>query len=97
MQKQIDNQKKIGEKLVHKFGINEINEFMFKDKDSEEKIELKRKEAYSERKTRKLLQNLLEKGKKAEIIPIYDPSYGFRYKKVEEYFNDDTTPDKVKD
>ncbi len=49
-------------------------------------LELKRKEAYIERPIQALLRNLLET-KKEEILPTYDPSYGFRYTAVESVFN----------
>lgn len=45
----------------------------------EDKIELERKEAYIEPKTRSLLRKLLQGGDKEEIIPTYAPSLGFVY------------------
>ena len=47
--------------------------------DLEDKIELERREAYIEPKTRDLLRKLLQGGDKEEIIPIYTPSLGFVY------------------
>ena len=45
----------------------------------EDKIELERKEAYIEPKTRSLLRKLLQGGDKEEIIPTYALSLGFVY------------------
>ena len=59
-----------------------------------EEIELRRKDAYVELPTQKLLRSLLEKGKNAEILPTYDPSYGFRYKAVESVFDEEAAPAK---
>jgi ssDNA-binding Zn-finger/Zn-ribbon topoisomerase 1 len=47
--------------------------------DIEDKIELERKEAYIEPKTRDLLRKLLQAGDKEEIIPVYTPGLGFEY------------------
>ena len=79
---------------------NEIRELMLTGPDAEEEIELKRREAYIERPTQKLLRNLLEGGKKAEILPSYDLSLGFRYKTVESVFDDrsiDVPPGKAEE
>lgn len=71
-----------------KLGLDEIRELMLARPDTKEEIELKRIEAYVERPTQKLLRNLLESGKEAEILPAYDPSFGFRYKTVESAFDE---------
>ena len=47
--------------------------------DQEDKIELERREAYIDPKTRDLLRKLLQDGDKEEIIPIYSPKSGFIY------------------
>jgi len=47
--------------------------------EQEDKIELERKEAYIEPKTRSLLRKLLQGGDKEEIIPTYASSLGFVY------------------
>jgi predicted RNA-binding Zn-ribbon protein involved in translation (DUF1610 family) len=47
---------------------------------AEDKIELERREAYIETKTRNLLRQLLQDGDKGEIIPIYTPGLGYMYK-----------------
>jgi ssDNA-binding Zn-finger/Zn-ribbon topoisomerase 1 len=47
--------------------------------DQEDKIELERREAYIDPKTRDLLRKLLQDGDKEEIIPIYSPKSGFVY------------------
>jgi len=54
--------------------------------DSEE-MKLERMKAYIERPTQKVLRSLLEKDKNSEIIPIYDPVIGFRYKTAELAFD----------
>jgi len=48
--------------------------------DLEDKIELQRKEAYIDPKTRELLRKLLQAGDKQEIVPVYTPGLGFVYK-----------------
>jgi len=55
-------------------------------KPESEEMKLERMKAYIERPTQKLLRGLLEKGKSSEIIPVYDPSIGFRYKAAETAF-----------
>jgi predicted RNA-binding Zn-ribbon protein involved in translation (DUF1610 family) len=45
----------------------------------EDKIELQRREAYIEPKTRDLLRKLLQAGDKQEIIPEFTPGIGFVY------------------
>ena len=47
--------------------------------DAEDKIELERREAYIEPKTRDLLRKLLQGGDKEEITPIYIPGSGYAY------------------
>ena len=47
--------------------------------DLEDKIELERREAYIEPKTRDLLRKLLQAGDKEEIIPQFTPGEGFVY------------------
>jgi len=47
--------------------------------DQEDKIELERREAYIDPKTRNLLRKLLQDGDKEEIIPVYSPKSGFIY------------------
>jgi ssDNA-binding Zn-finger/Zn-ribbon topoisomerase 1 len=47
--------------------------------DLEDKIELQRREAYIEPKTRDLLRKLLQAGDRQEIIPVYTPGTGFVY------------------
>ncbi len=47
-----------------------------------QEVELKRKEAYIERPIQALLRTLLET-KNKDILPTYDPSYGFKYPVVE--------------
>jgi predicted RNA-binding Zn-ribbon protein involved in translation (DUF1610 family) len=47
--------------------------------DTEDKIELERREAYIEPTTRVLLRKLLQGGDQEEIIPIFKPGLGFVY------------------
>ena len=77
--------------------LNEIKELALAKPGSEEEIELKRREAYIERPTQKLLRDLLERGKKAEILPTYDPSSSFRYETVESVFDENVSPAKAED
>lgn len=76
---------------------NEINKLMHDTPDKKEEIELERREAYIERPTLKLLRNLLGNGKKAEILPTYDPASGFRYKVVESVFEENVSQEKAKE
>ncbi len=46
----------------------------------EDKMELARRDAYIDPKTRDLLRQLLQLGDKAEITPAYDPQEGFVYR-----------------
>lgn len=66
-------------------------------KPESEEIKLERMKAYIERPTQKLLRGLLEKGKSSEIIPIYDPSIGFRYKTAESAFDANVSALKVEE
>jgi DNA-directed RNA polymerase subunit RPC12/RpoP len=75
--------------------LSEIKELALAKPGSEEEIEFKRREAYIERPTQKLLRSLLESEKKAEILPTYDPSSSFRYETVESVFDEDVTPAKA--
>ena len=59
--------------------ISDNNKNVIKTLDAEDKIELERREAYIEPKTRDLLRKLLQDGDKEEIIPIYAPGIGFVY------------------
>ena len=45
----------------------------------EDRIELERKGAYVEPQTRDFLRKLLEDGNNVEIIPTYNPGFGFEY------------------
>jgi len=51
--------------------------------DLDDKIELERREAYIEPKTRDLLRELIQCDDKAEIVPKYNPSLGFVYQLTE--------------
>jgi len=72
-----------------KLSSDEIGELIFSHAQAgaQKEIELKRREAYIERSTQKLVRNLLQGGKKAEIFPTYDPCSGFRYETVESVFD----------
>jgi hypothetical protein len=95
--KQDPSKEKVGEEKQpsDQLRFNEIRELMLKGPEAEEEIDLRRREAYIERPTQKLLRNLLEGGKKAEILPIYDLSLGFRYKTVESVFDETVPPGKA--
>jgi DNA-directed RNA polymerase subunit RPC12/RpoP len=83
--------------LYDQLSLNEIKELALAKPGSEEEIEFKRREAYIERPTQKLLRSLLERGKKAEILPTYDPSSSFRYETVESVFDENVPPAKAKE
>lgn len=75
-----------------KLNFDEIRELMLTNPDVAEEIELKRKEAYIERPTQRLLRDLLESGKEATVLPTYDQSFGFRYETVESAFDENVSP-----
>jgi predicted RNA-binding Zn-ribbon protein involved in translation (DUF1610 family) len=45
----------------------------------EDEIQIERRETYVEPLTRQVLRNLIESGKKGEIVPFYHPASGFTY------------------
>ena len=55
--------------------------------DLDDKIELERKEAYIEPKTRQLLRELIQCEEKDQIIPKYTPGTGFIYQLLEQKAN----------
>ncbi|MGQ9552429.1 MAG: TackOD1 domain-containing metal-binding protein [Candidatus Bathycorpusculaceae bacterium] len=79
-----------------RLSFNEINELMLGGADKKEEIELERRDAYIERPTQRLLRKLLESGKEAEMLPTYDPSYGFRYETAESVF-EEATPERAEE
>jgi len=87
-----------GKSQLHdQLSLSEIKELALAKPGAAEEIELKRREAYIERATQKLLRTLLEGGKKAEIVPTYDPSSSFRYETVESVFDENISPAKAKE
>lgn len=82
------------EKGARKPSFSELNALMLGT--PKEKMELERREVYVEYPAQKLLRKLLEGGKDAEILPIYDPLKGFRYETAESAF-EDATPETVKE
>jgi len=70
--------------------VDEIKELIGKQAGREADKGLQRMEAYIERPVQRLLRSLLEAGPKAEILPEYDASHGFRYKDVESVLGEDT-------
>nr|MDO8133072.1 hypothetical protein [Candidatus Njordarchaeum guaymaensis] len=92
IRKQSETQRTAEERLPAKLSFDEIKELMLAKPHMEEEIELKRMEAYIERPSQKLLRNLLEMGKEAEMLPTYDPSFGFRYKTAESAFDENVPP-----
>jgi len=79
-------------RLSAKLDFDELRELMLTKPEAEEEIKLERMKAYIERPTQKLLQNLMEGEKKTEILPAYDPFFGFRYKTVESVFDENVSP-----
>lgn len=66
-------------------------------KPESEEIKLERMKAYIQRPTQKLLRSLLGEGKSNEIIPVYDPTIGFRYKAAEPAFDGNASPMEVEE
>ena len=64
---------------ISKPSSNKNKEAPAKDITMEDKIDLERREAYIEPKTRDLLRKLLQSGDNEEILPIYTPGLGFVY------------------
>jgi len=75
--------------------IDRLRELVLKPESEEMKLE--RMKAYIERPTQKLLRSLLEKGKNPEIIPVYDPTVGFRYRAAETAFEKNVAPLEVEE
>jgi len=92
--KQKETQKATEEqrRLSAKLDFDELRELMLTKPEAGEEIKLERMKAYIERPTQKLLQNLLESGKETEVLPAYDPFFGFRYKTVESVFDENVSP-----
>ncbi len=66
-------------------------------KPESEEMKLERMKAYIQRPTQKLLRSLLEKGKSPEIVPVYDPTVGFRYKAAEAALEGSPSPLEVEE
>lgn len=66
-------------------------------KPESEEMKLERMKAYIQRPTQKLLRNMVDGGEKSEIIPVYDPSIGFRYKAAECAFDGNASPSEVEE
>jgi len=75
--------------------VDRLRELVLKPESEEMKLE--RMKAYIERPTQKLLRSLLEKGKNPEIVPVYDPTIGFRYKAAESAFDKSASPLEVEE
>jgi len=75
--------------------IDRLRELVLKPESEEMKLE--RMKTYIERPTQKLLRSLLEKGGSTEIIPVYDPTIGFRYKAAETAFDKGGSPLEVEE
>ncbi len=65
--------------------------------DIEDSIQLERREAYTEPQTQKLLRYLLENGNDQEIIPTYNPAFGFTYDIVTKIFEERIAPQKTRE
>lgn len=74
-----------------RLSLDEIKEFMPGTEAAN--MSLKRMEAYNERPVQRLLKDLLDEGPNAEIMPEYDPSYGFRYTHIEALVKKDADPE----
>ena len=55
-------------------------------KENDEQLQEKRKEAYLERSSQILLRSLIKNGNNSEIIPTYEPNFGYIYKTAEKAF-----------
>ena len=55
----------------------------------------KRIEAYLEPGSQELLRALLEAGRNTQILPTYDPAFGFRYRDAERILGQDKKPEDV--
>ena len=75
-----------------KMKLNEIRELILDGHLILDSMELKRQEVYVERSVQRLLRDLVERGKETEILPTYDPAYGFRYKSIEPFLNENAPP-----
>jgi predicted RNA-binding Zn-ribbon protein involved in translation (DUF1610 family) len=67
--------------------ISTINTETTQTIDLEDKIELERREAYIEPKTRQLLRELIQCEEKDQIVPKYNPALGFVYQLTEQKTN----------
>ncbi|MFC1488042.1 hypothetical protein ACFLRN_10205, partial [Thermoproteota archaeon] len=65
---------------------NKSKEHSLMTKETDEQLQEERKKAYLKQSSQNLLRRLLENGNQAEIIPIYDPTLGFIYKKAQQAF-----------
>jgi len=79
-----DNQSKLKASL-------DKNKQLIKRAESDDTIELERKESYIEPSTRILLRKLLESSEDEEIIPVYQPGRGFIYRLSHIEGKDDST------
>src|SRR5208337_3928816 len=66
------------------FKISNRNTETMQTIDLDDKIELERREAYIEPKTRQLLRELIQCEEKDQIIPNYNPGLGFVYQLKEQ-------------
>ena len=68
-------------------------EIQVEPSESEDEIQIERRDAYFEPLIRKILRNLIESGTEGEIVPVYHPASGFTYKlKVSEK---EEVPDRI--
>jgi len=72
--------------------LKNIRELILTKSEAKGEIKLERKKAYMERPVQKVLRYILESGEKAEILPTYNPSFGFIYKIVESALDENVSP-----
>ena len=61
------------------------------------KIDDERNKVYLEPESQNLLRELIKNGDNTQIVPTYDPNLGFVYKKVEQAFEQETSPEQIID
>jgi predicted RNA-binding Zn-ribbon protein involved in translation (DUF1610 family) len=91
-QNQTDAKKAIAQQTPHIF--LEKDKDASKSIDLEDRIELERREAYIEPKTRDLLRKLLVCADNEEITSVYTPSFGFVYQ-IPDPTSNENEPDKI--
>ena len=60
-----------------------------------QQIDDERTKVYLEPESQNLLRELIKNGDNTQIVPTYDPNLGFVYKKVEQAFEQETSPEQM--